>query len=40
MGGETGGTEDVVVVDKIAYEERFILVEEAKRSSSGQALKQ
>ena len=38
---ETGGIEEaVVVVDKITYEEGFILVVEAKRSSMGQALKQ
>ncbi|KAF8443568.1 hypothetical protein BGX38DRAFT_1271782 [Terfezia claveryi] len=40
MDGERGGIEEVVVVNKIAYEERSILVVEAKRSSSGQALKQ
>jgi len=32
--GETGGTEEVVVMDRIAYEDaRFMLIVEAKRSS-------
>ena len=38
--GETGGTEAVVVIDRITYDdEKSILVVEAKRSSLGQALK-
>ncbi|KAF8472011.1 hypothetical protein BDZ91DRAFT_717027 [Kalaharituber pfeilii] len=39
--GETGGTEEFVVVDRITYkEERFILIVESNQSSLGQALKQ
>ena len=39
--GKTGGTQEVVVVDRITYnKEKFILVVESKRSSLGQALKQ
>lgn len=39
--GETGGTEEFVIVDLISLEEeKFILVVEAKRSSLGQAMRQ
>ena len=39
--GETGGTEEFVMVDLVSVtEEKFVLIVEAKRSSLGQAMKQ
>ncbi|RPB15816.1 hypothetical protein P167DRAFT_542534 [Morchella conica CCBAS932] len=39
--GETGGTEEFVMVDLVSVtEEKFIFIVEAKRSSLGQAMKQ
>jgi len=41
VDGETGGNEEFVVVDEITVEkDKFVLIIEAKRSSTGQALKQ
>lgn len=39
--GETGGTEEFVVVNLISVtEEKFVFIVEAKRSSLGQAMRQ
>ncbi|KAF8418620.1 hypothetical protein EV426DRAFT_618912 [Tirmania nivea] len=41
VGGKTGGMEEFVVMDRISVtEERFVLIVEAKRASTGQAIKQ
>jgi len=41
VNGEMGGNEEFVVIDRIAIgSDRFVLIIEAKRASTGQAMKQ